>query len=385
MNALKVAIVVPYVPPTYIGGGETYIYYLSQELTKLGVNISLFTTKLPQDWKEWDWSHLDLHQCSSIFKVGNTPIMPTLLPRMLKSGSFELIHTAVPSGFACDVSSLVSSIRQVPVVLTYHCDLVNTTVLSKVYLSVLRYFTLKRTDRILPTTSSYAQTSLLLRSYMNKVKVVSMGTNLVDYHVRERDRQEIRKKHGINNNDKVILFVGGLGYFHKFKRVDLLIRAVEKVLREQYNVSLIIVGKGDLMHDLQTLCLELGLKKVIFTGYVPNDELPKYYSTADLFVLPSLTREEAFGIVLAEGASCGAIPICFDVPGPNEVCRNLGGFVVPLTGLIEAHDELAQVILQALTTDLTNQSKKCQNNAKQYAWSEVARKTIEVYRELVQK
>jgi len=53
------------------------------------------------------------------------------------------------------------------------------------------------------------------------------------------------------------------------------------------------------------MCRELRLEKVIFTGYAANEDLPRYYSAADLFVLPSLTREEAFGIVLVEAASLG--------------------------------------------------------------------------------
>ncbi len=383
MGSINLAIVVPYIPPTYIGGGETYIYYLSKELANLGVNISLFTAKLPPQRGEWNWQHVDLYECKSIFNVGNTPIMPSLPLRMLKNNNWEIIHTAVPSGFACDISALISSIRKVPLVVLYHCDLVDSTAVSKAYSSVLRRYTLKHADRVIATTSSYAKTSSLLRQLTDKVRVIPMGTNLTGYSSNAQEKQEIKGRYGINHNEKVVLFVGGLGHFHKFKRVDLLIKAMAKVLDERKDVTLIIIGKGNLKHSLQALCQELGLDKVKFVGYVSNEDLPKYYSAADLFVLPSLTREEAFGIVLAEAASCGAVPICFDIPGPGEVCRDLGGLVVPVSGGRDVQDNLAQAILHALTTDLHAQSKACQANAKKYAWSKVAQKVLETYRELI--
>ena len=89
--------------------------------------------------------------------------------------------------------------------------------------------------------------------------------------------------------------------------------------------------------------------------------------------------------MLAEAASCGAVPVCFDIPGPGEVCRNLGGFVVPLPGTGNAEDELAGVITKALASDLSDRSKISRENTRQYAWSEVARQTLEIYRELMQK
>lgn len=382
MSALNLTISVPYVPPTYIGGGETYIYYLSRALANLGVNISLFTAKMPQ-WKgDWNWSHVNLYECNSLFKVGNTPIMPTLPLQMLRNNHIDLIHTAVPSGFACDVSALISNIKRKPLVILYHCDVISSTITAKAYSSFLRLCTLRYTDRIISTTRSYAETSATLKHFADKVRIVPMGVDTTRFYVNEQYKDGIKKRHKIGD-DKIILFVGGLNWPHKFKRVDLLIKAMVKVSEKRDDSTLIIAGEGELRPSLERLCQELKLKKVIFTGYVSNEELPKYCNAADLFALPSLTREEAFGIVLVESASCGAVPVCFDVPGPSEVCRDLGGFVVPLPTTAETYEDLAQTILHALATDLPSQSKICQRNAQKYAWSEVAQKTMEVYQELI--
>lgn len=382
---LHIAVVVPYIPPTYIGGGETYIYYLTKEQAKLGIKIDLFTTRLPAKTEDWDWSHVNLYQSRNLFKVGNTPVMPSLFSQMMKNDSYDLIHTAVPSGFACDISALVAGIKKKPVVILYHCDVIPSSAAARVYTSILRLYTLKKVDRIISTTRSYAATSAMLKRFTDKVSIVPMGTDLTRFYRNEQYRREIRKRHNLNDSDRIILFIGGLNRQHKFKRVDLLIKAMAQVSRKDGSAALIIVGEGDLKPGLQQLCRELDFSRVVFTGYVSNEDLPKYCNAADLFVLPSLTREEAFGIVLAETASCGVVPICFDIPGPGEVCRNLGGFIVPLSGTGNAEDELARVITAALTADLSERSKISQRNAKKYAWSEIARQTLEIYQELMQK
>ena len=383
MKPFNLAFVVPYVPPAYIGGGETYIYYLSKELARLGVNVSLFTTKVPRPLGEWSWEHVNLYECQSLFKVGNTPIIPSLFQKLLRNNRFELIHTVVPSGFACDVSALISGVYRIPLIVTYHCDLVQQTIISKFYAQLLKFFSLKNAHRIISTTLSYAKTSPLLRDFLDKVRIVPMGTHLAGYSLSQHYREEVRRKYEINEAEKVVLFVGGLGRFHRFKRVDLLIKAMAEVCIERKDVTLIVVGKGSLMQNFQTLSQQLGLRKVIFAGYVSNEELPKYYSGADLFVLPSLTREEAFGIVLVEAASCGVVPLCFDIPGPSEVCKNLEGFTVPISVSEKPEVQLSKAILGALAKDLKSRSEICRKRAEEYAWSKVAQKTLEVYQELL--
>lgn len=383
MTAFSLAISVSYVPPTYHGGGETYIYYLTKELVKLGISIDLFAAEIPKKAEKWNWDHVSLHECKPLFMVRHNPIMPSLPLSMIKNGRYDLVHTGIPLGFACDAATFVSHIKRKPLILTYHCDVVSSTSISGAYASFLKLYTLRCADKILPTTRSYADTSPLLKNFRDKVEVIPMGVDLARYTFNKQHRDEIRAKHGIRHDEKVILFVGGLNYYRRYKRIDLLIKAMEIVLRYHENVTLIIVGEGDLRPSLENLCRELNLRKVIFTGYLSEQDLPKYYCAADLFVLASLVREEAFGIVLLEAAACGVVPISFGIPGPSEVCQDLGGFVAPVPTTEELHVRLAETILEALTTDLESKSKVCMENVKRYDWSKIAERTLRVYQELV--
>ena len=180
VKSLNVAFSVTYIPPTYIGGGQTYIYYLTRELYNLGVKIDVFASEVSVESSEWDWEHAKIHECKSILRVSNTPIMPTLPLKMGKDNSCDLIHTDVPQGFSCDISAFISDVKKKPLIITYHCDLLPSTI-SRAYSFILRNYTLKRADKIVATTRTYAETSPALtlkgREATNCVSNTSACTN----------------------------------------------------------------------------------------------------------------------------------------------------------------------------------------------------------------
>ncbi|MBL4890037.1 MAG: glycosyltransferase family 4 protein [Candidatus Lindowbacteria bacterium] len=119
-----------------------------------------------------------------------------------------------------------------------------------------------------------------------------------------------RKK--INLNDgKILLTVGRLV---ERKGHDMVLKSLPKIIKKFPNVKYIIGGEGPYKHRLQELIQELDLNKsVIFLGHISDDELPYYYSAADIFISPN--RElpsgeiEGLGIVFLEAAACGTTSI----------------------------------------------------------------------------
>ncbi|MCJ2520572.1 MAG: glycosyltransferase, partial [Candidatus Thermoplasmatota archaeon] len=86
------------------------------------------------------------------------------------------------------------------------------------------------------------------------------------------------------------------------------------------DAHLIIVGVGDHARKLETMVTDLGLRdRVVFVGRVPSRELQSYYAACDLFVLPSISRLEAFGIAALEAMASGKPVVVSDVPGIREV------------------------------------------------------------------
>jgi len=110
---------------------------------------------------------------------------------------------------------------------------------------------------------------------------------------------------------------------HFYKDLDLLIEAVAQTDAVD---RLVLVGSGDRVPDLRRKARAERIEDgVTFPGYVPDEQLPVYYSAADLFVLPSKAdRGEAFGIVLLEAMACGTPVVTTDIPGVRTVVGDAG-------------------------------------------------------------
>jgi len=112
--------------------------------------------------------------------------------------------------------------------------------------------------------------------------------------------QGVRTKWGLNGHD-VILHVGRVA---PEKNLTTLIQAFPRVLEANPDTKLMIVGTGPYMEKYYDLVRHLGLAgDVIFTGFVPDVDLPKYYAAADAFAIAS--KFETQGLVVLEALASG--------------------------------------------------------------------------------
>jgi len=141
----------------------------------------------------------------------------------------------------------------------------------------------------------------------DRVIVVPEGVDPEEYLAdRVPDRgKTIRRKYGLDGR-KVILTVGRLV---RRKGHDMVIRALPQVLETVPEVVYLIVGRGSEQDDLRQLAEEMGVQdKVIFAGFVPDEELLAYYELCDAFIMMSREEQddvEGFGIVFVEANACG--------------------------------------------------------------------------------
>ncbi len=107
-------------------------------------------------------------------------------------------------------------------------------------------------------------------------------------------------------NCKVLMTVARLWSGDPYKGVDVTLRALPQILQTFPDVKYLVIGRGDDQPRLARLAEELGIyDRVIFAGFVPTEELPKYYGLADAYIMPS---QEGFGIVYLEAMACG-VPV----------------------------------------------------------------------------
>ena len=160
----------------------------------------------------------------------------------------------------------------------------------------------------------------------HKVEVIPAGVNLDMFSpVEQRDA---RRELGIRE-ENVILYVGRI---EPLKGIDILLRAIP-LLECADDLRVMVVGGnpgGDAeMERLKTISADLGIgDSVTFTGPVPQDSLPAYYSAADIYVLPS--HAESFGLAALEAMACGTPVVVSRVGGLKTFIENgKTGYLAP--------------------------------------------------------
>ncbi len=150
-------------------------------------------------------------------------------------------------------------------------------------------------------------------------------------------------------NSPHIVFVGGMDAAHYFKGVDVLLRACAQL---DVPWRLTLVGDGERRAEFAALAQTLGIApRVRFAGSLPFAQLPDAYRAADIHVLPSIDRSEAFGIVTLEAMACGVPSIVSNLPGVRSV-------IVPgITGLLAAPGDSAS-LAAAMRELLVNRERR---------------------------
>jgi len=176
-----------------------------------------------------------------------------------------------------------------------------------------------------------------------------------------------------------ILFVGRL---EKRKGVNYLLKAYKSIKRENPDCRLIIVGPGArLYRRYQKQIAREGIEDVVLVGSVPNEDLPRYYKTADIFCAPA-TRCESFGVVLLEAMAVGVPVVASDVEGyANVVTHGEDGLLVP-----PKDDSMLAKILTSLINDKSLREQMGavgKLNAQHYSWEKVARRIQDFYMEVL--
>jgi glycosyltransferase involved in cell wall biosynthesis len=138
-----------------------------------------------------------------------------------------------------------------------------------------------------------------------------------------------------------------MGRLKRYKRVDLVIRAVARLRDQDVPVKLLVAGKGDHRDALEREARSLGLgdDRVRFLGFVPDDEKVDLLRRSWIHVLTS--PKEGWGIVNLEAAACGTPTVASDSPGLRDSVRDGStGFLVP-HGDLEALADRLRTVLQA--------------------------------------
>jgi glycosyltransferase involved in cell wall biosynthesis len=186
---------------------------------------------------------------------------------------------------------------------------------------------------------------------------------------------EIRKKLGLGKRP-LVLFIGRLS---QQKGVEYLIYSAGAVLEKIPEARFVVAGEGNLKGSLEKFSRHVGLDgKIIFAGFVPEKELPSYYSAADVFVYPSVF--EPFGISVLESLLSGTPAITSREAGVMEMLPEMASLKGVKPGDSE---ELADRIVRILKDRRRVSDRENGILARTYSWEKSAREILNIYQKVI--
>ncbi len=151
------------------------------------------------------------------------------------------------------------------------------------------------------------------------------------------DKRLLRKKFGIPEDDTVLLSVGRLTHQ---KQPHTMIEVFSHLEKELGDVTLCIAGKGELLEETKDLAEKIGLRKVLFLGYVDDRDLSDLYACADYYIMTSKYEGGMPPLTLAEAMASGLPCIVSDIPNLAIVKDADCGIIVDFTDLSVALIEI---------------------------------------------
>lgn len=369
---MKIALVSPYDYP-YPGGVTAHIHHLDEEFTRLGHAVKVIAPSSSDE---------DVLERENVLKLGSVVRIPSngsvaritlslrlsgRVKQILDREQFDVVHLHEPL------------LPALPLTVLRHSHALNVGTFHAYSGNHIAYF--------------YARP--ILKHFFGKLEGVTAVSEVArDFVIRHFPAEYAIIPNGIDPErfshgwaplpqfadcKRNLLFVGRL---EKRKGFKYLLRAFQRVKREEPETRLIVAGAYSDKDRRRYECIirRQGLRDVVFTGYLSDDELARCYQSAAICCAPS-TGSESFGIVLLEAMAAGKALVASNILGYRAVVEHgLEGLLVP-----PRDDEaLAAALLRLLRSESEREAmgRRGQVKAQAYTWPKIARRVLAYYDEL---
>ena len=291
-----------YYPPV-MGGIEGHLNLLNSGLKEAGIQTEVLVSNTKPTLSREIIDGITVTKVPQVFRFNSAPInvsMPFWLKRL--SVDADIMHFQFPNPTG-ELAYLLSGVRG-NVVVSYQSDIVRQKITGMLLTPFLKRF-LNKAHTIMAASPDYLRSSTLLQQFKEKCTIVPLG---IDVNRFARDSKTDAKIADIHRryNSPMLLFVGKFRYY---KGLSVLIQAAAKL-----DCKVVLIGSGPLEKKLREHVERDRLgNRVFFLGEVSDTEKLAYLHACDVFVLPSIFRSEAFGIVQLEAMSCRKPLICTEL------------------------------------------------------------------------
>lgn len=204
--------------------------------------------------------------------------------------------------------------KNVKLIIHWHMDIIKQKHIYP-FIKPVETALLKRADMVCVTSPQYRDGSLPLQPFKDKVRIVQNAMDEDNFILRDGDAEKINAVKAKYGNKPIVFFIGR---HIQYKGLPHLIEA-EKYVKS--DCVFVIAGSGPLTDELKAQCKS---SRVHFVGRLSDEDLKLHHYAASVFAFPSVTKNEAFGVALAEAMYCGTPAVTFTIPGSgvNWVSQN---------------------------------------------------------------
>ncbi len=356
--------------PPVVGGIEYHLRLLAEGQARRGLDVTVLVTSPDRSTTIEEENGVRVIRAGRWATVSSTPLSVGLF-RWVRQIAADITHLHFPYPIG-ELAHLALG-RSRAMVITYHSDIIRQRWLGRVYRPFL-WRVLHRADRIIATSPQYIESSRYLRRVAGKCTVVPLAIDPSPFvEVPSGRIDEIRARFGA----PLLLFVGRLRYY---KGLEYLFQAMRQI-----EATLLVVGSGPMQAEWRRLAQRSAAsERIHFVGEVPDEELPAYYAAADVFVLPSSHRSEAYGLVQLEAMAAGTPVVSTEIGTGTSFVNQHGetGLVVPARDA----QALAEAIQQLLADPVRRRAmgeRGRQRVLTEFSVDRMVDRVIAVYREVL--
>jgi rhamnosyl/mannosyltransferase len=274
--------------PPHVGGMETHLRTLCMELRKT-MNVRALVANDKRRDEDSIIDGVNVSRLAIHFNIAGAPVC-TSMAWKVRAAAADIVHVHLPN--PAGIIAVLASGSKGKLIATWHSDVVRQRRLAQIFAPIQRRF-LRACSAIIATSPNYLESSPDLAGFLDRCHVIPFGIDTDQ--IRRVDPAAVRAIHE-RYPGPLLLAVGRMVYYKGF---EYLIGAMKDI-----NATLLLIGDGPLRHSLEQEALALGVaNRVIFLGALTD--INAYYHACDIYVLPSVTRSEAFGIVQLEAMACG--------------------------------------------------------------------------------
>jgi glycosyltransferase involved in cell wall biosynthesis len=303
---LRVALVTPRFPPD-VGGLENYVGWVAETLRDSdSCEVTVVTTSGGRRRREETWRGIRVIRLGTWLTLSNTPVNPLWwwqVRRLLTRLEVDVVNAHAPVPGLADLAAFTSPAPVHPV------D------------GVLRAYERHVLPRVFDHCAELVAVSPVSRAYATgRAHVIPPGVDTTIFTPSPAAARSPR-----------VLYVGRVERTSRWKGLETLVDSLPALRETVPEVRLDVVGSGDDVPHLREHAARLGVADCIdWHGAVPHGELPRFYRSAAVTVLPSLTESESFGMTLVEAMACGCPVVGSAVGGIPFVIRDeVDGLLVP--------------------------------------------------------